>query len=52
MRAGKFSRGGHRYDIRMLLSITRRDRSRAISLFANVAPGKSQAEAFRELPAA
>jgi multidrug efflux pump subunit AcrB len=29
-----------------LLSITRRDRSRAITLTANVAPGKSQAEAL------
>ncbi|MBI4346063.1 MAG: efflux RND transporter permease subunit [Elusimicrobia bacterium] len=85
VRAGKFSQGGHRYDIRVrfrpedrtkvgdidkillrnnrgqvlpmadvveiaekrtLLSITRQDRSRAISLFANVAPGKSQAEAL------
>ena len=31
-----------------LLTITRRGRERAISLFANVAPGKSQAEALRE----
>jgi hydrophobe/amphiphile efflux-1 (HAE1) family protein len=84
-KVGKFSRGGHRYDIRVrfrpkdrtgradidkiwvrnnrgqvvpladvvkvnekqtLLSITRRDRSRAITLTANVAPGKSQAEAL------
>src|SRR5262249_54882903 len=29
-----------------LLTITRRDRSRAISIFANVAPGKSQADAL------
>ena len=29
-----------------LLSITRRDRDRAIGIFANVAPGKSQADAL------
>ena len=85
VRAGKFSKGGHRYDIRVrfrpkdrnrrediekilvrnnrgevlplsqvvditeketLLSITRQNRSRAISLYANVAPGKSQSEAL------
>jgi HAE1 family hydrophobic/amphiphilic exporter-1 len=85
VRAGKYSRGGHRYDIRVrfrpkdrtkaadvdkiwvrnnrgqveplsrvvkvdekrtLLSITRMDRSRAIRLQANVAPGKSQAVAL------
>ena len=85
VRAGKFSRGGHRYDIRVrfeakdrtgardidkilvrnnrgqvlalsalvevkekntLLSITRQNRSRAIRLQANVANGKSQAEAI------
>ncbi len=85
VRAGKYTRGGHRYDIRTrfrakdrrgaadvdkiwvrnshgqvvplksvvtveekktLLSITRKDRSRAITLYANVAPGKSQAEAL------
>jgi HAE1 family hydrophobic/amphiphilic exporter-1 len=86
VRAGKFSKGGNRYDIRVrfkpadrtkasdiekiwvrnnrgqvvaladvvkvteketLLSITRQNRSRAISLYANVAPGKSQAEALQ-----
>lgn len=31
------------------LSITRRNRERAISLFANVAPGKSQATALKEV---
>jgi len=31
-----------------LLTITRKDRERAISLFANVAPGKSQAAALEE----
>ncbi len=85
VRAGKFSKGGHRNDIRVrfkpvdrtkkedigkilvrnnrgqvvplpqvvnvtekqsLLSITRQNRSRAITLYANVAPGKSQAEAL------
>ena len=85
VRAGKFSKGGHRYDIRVrfkasdrmgktdiekiwvrnnrgevlpmmdvvkinekqsLLSITRQNRSRAITIFANVAPGKSQSEAL------
>jgi hydrophobe/amphiphile efflux-1 (HAE1) family protein len=85
VRAGKFSKGGHRYDIRVrfkpqdrtgpedikkiwvrnnrgqvlplselvnveekktLLSITRQNRSRAISLYANVTPGKSQSEAL------
>ncbi|HVO33464.1 MAG TPA: efflux RND transporter permease subunit, partial [Elusimicrobiota bacterium] len=85
VRAGKFSKNGHRYDIRVrfrpenrtssadidtlwvrnnrgqviplasvitvqekrtLLSITRQDRSRAISLYANVTPGKSQADAL------
>lgn len=85
LRVGKFSEGGHRYDIRVrfrpkdrtgradidkiwvrnnrgqvlpladvvnvqekqtLLSITRQDRSRAITLTANVAPGKSQAAAL------
>ncbi|HVE14774.1 MAG TPA: efflux RND transporter permease subunit, partial [Elusimicrobiota bacterium] len=85
VKAGKFSEGGHRYDIRVrfrpedrtgardiekiwvrnnrgqvlplaslvkvtekrtLLTITRQNRSRAISLTANVAPGKSQADAL------
>ena len=85
VRAGKYSSGGHRYDIRMrfrpkdrraatdidkiwvrnnrgqvvalpkvvtvtekktLLSITRMNRSRAITLYANVAPGKSQSDAL------
>ena len=85
VRIGKFSKGGHRYDIRVrfkpedrtgradidkiwvrnnrgevvpisqvvdvtekqtLLSITRQDRSRAITLYANVATGKSQADAI------
>jgi hydrophobe/amphiphile efflux-1 (HAE1) family protein len=85
MRAGKFSKGGHRYDIRVrfppaqrtgmkdiekiwvrnnrgqvlplssvvkiqekptLLSITRHNRARAIRLTANVASGKSQADAL------
>ncbi len=85
VRAGKFSRGGHRYDIRLrfppqdrtraedirkiwvrnnrgqilplsqvvnvtekktLLAITRQNRSRAISIYANVAVKKSQAEAL------
>lgn len=85
VRVGKYSRGGHRYDIRVrfrpkdrttgedvqkilirnnrgqvlplsqvvtveekktLLSITRQNRSRAITMLANVAPGKSQAEAL------
>jgi HAE1 family hydrophobic/amphiphilic exporter-1 len=31
-----------------LLTITRKNRERAISVFANVAPGRSQAEALRE----
>ena len=31
-----------------LLTITRKNRERAISLFANVAPGKSQADALKE----
>jgi len=31
-----------------LLTITRKDRERAISIFANVAPGKSQADALKE----
>ena len=87
VRAGKYTRGGRRYDVRVrlipsqrtqaedikqlwvwnthgelvqlkdvvtivekpaLLSITRKDRERAISLFANVAPGKSQADALAE----
>jgi hydrophobe/amphiphile efflux-1 (HAE1) family protein len=86
VRVGKFSEGGHRYDIRVrfrpkdrmspkdidkiwirnnrgqvlplsqvvrveekktLLSITRQNRSRAITLYANVASGKSQAEALK-----
>lgn len=85
VRVGKFSKGGHRYDIRVrfrpkdrmqaediekiwvrnnrgqvipltevvnivekqtLLSITRQNRSRAITLYANVAPGTSQAAAL------
>jgi hydrophobe/amphiphile efflux-1 (HAE1) family protein len=85
VRVGKFSKGGHRYDIRVrfkpqdrtrpediekiwvrnnrgqvvplsqvvkvtekqtLLSITRQNRSRAITLLANVVPGKSQSEAL------
>jgi HAE1 family hydrophobic/amphiphilic exporter-1 len=85
VKVGKYSRGGHRYDIRVrfrpkdrtgrqdidkiwvrnnrgqvlplkqvvhveekrtLLSITRMNRSRAISLYANVAPGKSQSDAL------
>ncbi|MGQ0644653.1 MAG: efflux RND transporter permease subunit [Elusimicrobiota bacterium] len=85
VRAGKYTRGGKRYDIRVrladrdrrrpedidkifvrndrgelvalsdvtavrqkpsLLSITRRNRERAIGVFANVAPGKSQGEAL------
>jgi HAE1 family hydrophobic/amphiphilic exporter-1 len=85
VRAGRFSKGGHRYDIRVrfkpkdrmkvsdvdkiwvrnnrgqvvalsqvvtteekrtLLSITRENRSRAIRLTANIAPGKSQAQAL------
>ncbi|MBV9080508.1 MAG: efflux RND transporter permease subunit, partial [Elusimicrobia bacterium] len=85
LRVGKFSEGGHRYDIRVrfrpenrtgradidriwvrnnrgqvvplsdvvtvkekqtLLSITRQNRSRAITLLANVTPGKSQADAL------
>ena len=85
LRVGKYSEGGHRYDIRVrfrpkdrtsgadiekiwvrnnrgqvlplsqvvhvnekqtLLSITRQNRSRAITLLANVAPGKSQADAL------
>ncbi len=88
LRAGKFSRGGHRYDIRVrfrpqdrtgkadidkiwvrnnrgevlplarvvkvtekqsLLSITRQNRSRAITLLANVAPGKSQSDALKQV---
>src|SRR3989338_5493105 len=32
-----------------LLSISRKNRERAISIFANVAPGKSQAEALKEV---
>lgn len=90
VRVGKYSRGGHRYDIRVrfrpkdrmngddiekiwvrnnrgqvlplsdvvhveekktLLSITRQNRSRAITLLANVAPGKSQAEALDKVRA-
>jgi HAE1 family hydrophobic/amphiphilic exporter-1 len=85
VRVGKFSRGGHRYDVRVrfkpedrtsktdinkigvrnnrgqvvplssvvtvnekqtLLSITRQNRSRAITMYANVAPGKSQSDAL------
>ena len=85
VRAGKFSSGGHRYDIRLrfkpedrssptdinkiwvrnnrgqvlplssvvhtnekqtLLSITRQNRTRAITLSANIAPKKSQAQAL------
>jgi HAE1 family hydrophobic/amphiphilic exporter-1 len=85
VRVGKYSEGGHRYDIRVrfrakdrtngadinkiwvrnnrgqvvplsqvvhvdekqtLLSITRQNRSRAITLLANVAPGKSQSDAL------
>jgi multidrug efflux pump subunit AcrB len=34
-----------------LLTITRRNKSRAIGLFANVAPGKSQADALAEVQA-
>ena len=90
VRAGKYSRGGHRYDIRVsfpardrtgardidkiyvrnnrgevvplrsvvkieekstLLSITRENRSRAIRLQANVASGKSQADALAAVQA-
>jgi hydrophobe/amphiphile efflux-1 (HAE1) family protein len=86
LRVGKYSEGGHRYDIRVrfkpqdrtsakdidkiwvrnnrgqvlpltevvdvkekktLLSITRQNRSRAITMYANVATGKSQAEALK-----
>lgn len=86
--AGKFSRGGHRFDIRVkmapdeqqkiqdlntvmvrnnrgeliplgqvikiervpgLQSISRKDRERAISIFANVATGKSQAAALEAI---
>jgi hydrophobe/amphiphile efflux-1 (HAE1) family protein len=85
VRAGKYTRGGKRYDIRVrltdadrrrpadignifvrnnrgelvrlsdvsalvekptLLTITRRNRERAVGVFANVAPGKSQGEAL------
>lgn len=85
VRAGKYTRGGKRYDIRVrladenrrrvqdigkihvrnnrgelvrlsdvvslrekptLLTITRKNRERAVSLFANVAPGHSQGEAL------
>ncbi|MBI3292523.1 MAG: efflux RND transporter permease subunit [Elusimicrobia bacterium] len=88
VRAGKYTRGGKRYDIRLrlvaqdrhrpqdigkiwvrnnrgeviqlsdvvavrekptLLTITRRNRERAIGIFANVAPGKSQGEALTAL---
>jgi HAE1 family hydrophobic/amphiphilic exporter-1 len=88
VRVGKYSRGGHRYDIRVrfkpsdrtksedikkiwvrnnrgqvtplsqvvnveekktLLSITRQNRERAITLYANVAAGKSQADALKEV---
>ena len=88
VRAGKYSKGGHRYDIRLsfrpkdrtraadidkiwvrnnrgqvvplssvvtaketktLLSITRQNRSRAITLHANIAPGHSQGEALNEM---
>lgn len=87
-RAGKFSKGGHRYDIRVrfkpddrtgasdiekiwvrnnrgqvvplsqvvnveekktLLSITRQNRLRAITMYANVASGKSQSTALAEV---
>ncbi|MCX5778846.1 MAG: efflux RND transporter permease subunit [Elusimicrobia bacterium] len=86
VRVGKFTKGGRRYDIRVqlvssdrnrvedigkiyvrnnrgeiirladvvslvekpsLLSITRKNRERAIRMFANVAPGKSQGEALK-----
>ena len=85
VRSGKYSKGGHRYDIRVrlaeadrtqitdmhkiwvrnnrgevirltdvvdivekktLLSVSRRNRERAISVYANVAPGASQGEAL------
>lgn len=88
VRAGKYTRGGKRYDIRVrladadrrrpqdigkifvrnnrgelvrlsdvsaliekptLLTITRRNRERAIGVFANVAPGKSQGEALAHI---
>lgn len=90
VRAGKFSRGGDRYDVRVrfkpedrtgradiskiwvrnnrgqvlpldqvitvnekqtLLSITRQNRSRAITILANVAPDKSQSDALKEVEA-
>jgi hypothetical protein len=86
VRAGKYTRGGKRYDIRVrlatpigekpadigkilfattganwcalsdvvairekptLLTITRKNRERAIGIFANIAPGKSQARPWR-----
>lgn len=86
--AGKFSKNGHRYDVRLRLnpeerenifdikklqvrnnrgeliplnelvtlkevkslqSISRQDRERAISVYANVAPGSSQAQAIEEV---
>ncbi len=88
VRAGKFTRGGKRYDVRVqlvdkdrrsagdikkiwvrnnrgevirlsevvrieekptLLSISRKNRERAIGVFANVAPGASQEEALKEV---
>jgi hydrophobe/amphiphile efflux-1 (HAE1) family protein len=91
VRAGKYTQGGKRYDIRLrlatddrrrpkdiekifvrnnrgetvrlsevvglnekpsLLSITRRNRERAVGVFANIAPGKSQGEALAFLETA
>ncbi len=88
VKVGKYSRGGHRYDVRVrfnasdrtsdedikkiwvrnnrgqvvpltqvvnvkekqtLLSITRQNRSRAITMYANVAPGKSQSDALAKV---
>ncbi|MFH1283470.1 MAG: efflux RND transporter permease subunit [bacterium] len=88
VRAGKFTRGGRRYDVRVqlvsedrrrpqdissiwvrnnrgevirlsevvsiveeptLLSITRKNRERAIRMYANVTPGKSQGEAIQAI---